>query len=104
MPPRKSANLVHLKRPPISTPRYEVVFGAKAGARSVLAELRALFERSGEVLGDAYASVAGSVLERVERLEDARAERKFRQSPRESGTALASNAQAKTRKETVPAV
>jgi hypothetical protein len=59
-------------------PRYELVFERRFW-NSVFAELKSLGERSGAALGDAYAVVATSLLERSERLEDLNAERKFRQ-------------------------
>jgi len=47
---------------------------------SLLAELKSLGERGGAVLGDAYALLSGSVLSRLEELEDAHAERRYRRA------------------------
>ena len=81
------------KRATISTARYEVVLDAKPwdgltldGAlseiralRSALPELRALGHRVGFVIGHAYARAAGSVLAKLEQIEDSAAERNHRQ-------------------------
>lgn len=58
-------------------PRSEVVFDKRA-LTGLLAELKTLSERSGSVLGDAYARAASSLLNGRERLEDLNAERRFR--------------------------
>jgi len=46
---------------------------------SLMAGLKLLGERSASVVGDAYALVAGSVQDELERIEDLNAERRFRQ-------------------------
>lgn len=46
---------------------------------SLLAGLKALAERSGALVADSYARAAGSFLERLERVEDLNAERRFQQ-------------------------
>lgn len=53
--------------------------GETAAFASLLAELRSLGRRSGSVIEDVYARVAGSFLGRLERIEDAIAERRLRQ-------------------------
>ena len=73
----------------ISTSRYEVIFDQKPwdqitlgelrSLTNVLPELRALSHRVGFALGHAYARAAGSVLAKLERLEDTSAERHYRQ-------------------------
>jgi hypothetical protein len=82
-PRKSSANVRRLKRPPTSDARYEIVFQSKPwerpAFRSLLAELQSLIARSGSAVGDAYARLAGSLLNRIEGIEDANAERKFRQ-------------------------
>jgi hypothetical protein len=87
------ANLPHetpAKRPGLSRslpadPRYEIVFQKKPSepraVSGLFAELKALGERGGSALGDAYALAASSLLNRLERLEDLNAERRFRQRP-----------------------
>ena len=95
-----TANRVHKQ----SGTKYELVFerdrripslssliaGLKAPATptvsGLLAELKAIREKGGGAIGDAYARAASSVLERVERFEDLNAERKHRQ--RKSGRKL----------------
>jgi hypothetical protein len=80
-PGKSSANVRRLKRPPTSDARYEIVFQSKPwepAVRGLLAELQSLIERSGSVVEEAYARIAGSVLNRIEGIEDANAERKFR--------------------------
>ena len=85
------------KRVSISTPRYEVILerkpwdweglsldsarGALGALREIsgLPELHALGHRVGFALGHAYARAAGSVLAKLERIEDANAERNYRQ-------------------------
>jgi len=91
-PSKSSANVRRLKRPPSSDARYEIVFQSKPwepAFRSLLAELQSLIARSGSVVGDAYARIAGSVLNRIEDFEDANAERKFRHRPRKRRAAPA---------------
>lgn len=67
----------------VSTPRYEIVLDSNPWERiqldGAINELRALGDRVGFALGNAYARAAGSFLARVEKLEDATAERKYRQ-------------------------
>jgi len=57
------------------------------GRSSLLAELKSLGERSGSVIGGAYALAASAVLNRLERLEDLNAERRFRQRSKATRTA-----------------
>ena len=73
----------------ISTSRYEVILehrpweqitlGELRSLASVMLELRALGHRVGFALGHAYARAAGSVLAKLERIEDSSAERNYRQ-------------------------
>lgn len=62
-------------------PRTQIVSGKVPPERpqflNLFAELKSLGERSGSALSVVYARVAGSVLERIEQLEDVNAERKF---------------------------
>ena len=51
---------------------------ARRALSNVLGELKSLGDRSGSALGAAYALAARSVLGRWERLEDLRAEQRFR--------------------------
>ena len=74
------------KRTAISTSRYEVIFDQKpweqitlGELRSVLPDLRALGHRVGFAIGHAYARAAGSVLAKLEHIEDTSAERNYRQ-------------------------
>jgi hypothetical protein len=80
------------ERQPSAEPRYELVFESNLvgkGPRprrpsgttlsSVLRELKALRERGGAALGDAYALAAKSFLQRWESFEDRAAERRIRQ-------------------------
>jgi hypothetical protein len=71
------------RRASVATPRYEIVFDSNPWERialdGALNELRAIGDRVGFALGHAYARAAGSVLARIERFEDATAERKYRQ-------------------------
>jgi hypothetical protein len=64
-------------------PRYEITFerrlAAKVALSSLLGALKSFGERGGSALGDAYARVAGSILNEKERLEDLNAERRARQ-------------------------
>jgi hypothetical protein len=61
---------------------YEIVFEkrllAKGALAAVIAELKSLVERSGAIAGSVYALAAGAVLANVERLEDAKADLRFR--------------------------
>jgi hypothetical protein len=52
------------------------------------AALRSLGERSGAVFGEAYARAARNILGRLERLEDLKAERKYRHRSRAVSSAL----------------
>jgi hypothetical protein len=78
-----------LERPLPTGPRYEIVFEGSARKGRTLAKvlraLKALSERSGSVVGDAYALAAGAVLNRTERLEDLNAERRYRQRSSSTG-------------------
>jgi hypothetical protein len=71
---------------------------SSASFSGVLRELNGLRERSGAVLGDAYARAAKSFLERWERFEDRAAERRQRQRSqrRRSSSAPAAASAAKT--------
>jgi len=77
-----------------TNPRYQIVFEKRlllAGTiSSLVSELRSLTERGGVLAGHVYALAAGSVLARVERLEDASADRAFRRraqaAPSDPGT------------------
>jgi hypothetical protein len=64
-----------------SDPRYEIVVEEELPLRraswSLLAELKSLGERGGSLIGAAYAFGASAVLNRVARLEDLNAERRF---------------------------
>lgn len=52
---------------------------ARVGLSRLISGLKSLSERSGEAVGETYARVAGSFLQRVEWLEDLNAERRARQ-------------------------
>jgi hypothetical protein len=64
-------------------PRYQITFelrpSAKVALSSLFGVLKSYGERGGSALGDAYARVAGSILNEKERLEDLNAERRLRQ-------------------------
>jgi hypothetical protein len=70
------------KQPGID-PRYEITFEHRPSAKVALCRLFSVLksygERGGSALGDAYARVAGSILNETERLEDLNAERRLRQ-------------------------
>jgi hypothetical protein len=69
------------KQPGID-PRFEITFElrppAKVALSSLFSVLKSYGERAGSALGDAYARVAGSILNEKERLEDLNAERRIR--------------------------
>ena len=66
-------------RTPLGDPQLGLVLERKPWVLSLLlAEWRALRTRVGSAVGNAYASAAGSFLHRLERIEDANAERRFR--------------------------
>ena len=75
----KSTNLRRLKPAAVSNPRFEVVFERKVWPKpsfdGLFSRLKTLGERSGGAVEDAYARVAGSVLDWFERQQDADAER-----------------------------
>jgi hypothetical protein len=64
-----------------SDPRYEITFERrpKVALAGLFSVLKSYGERGGSALGDAYARVAGSILNGTERLEDLNAERRLRQ-------------------------
>jgi hypothetical protein len=51
----------------------------RRASRSWVAELKSFGERGGSLIGAAYALAAGSVMHRIEQLEDLNAERRFGQ-------------------------
>ena len=67
-------------RPAPAGARYEIVFDRRPPGTTALpdfiATLKRLSERGGAALGDGYARLARSLLNRLERLEDLNAERR----------------------------
>jgi hypothetical protein len=61
----------------IANSRYEIVFESRTWPKPSLAGFQALGARGGDAIGDAYARIAGSFLDWLERRQDAGAERKF---------------------------
>ncbi len=59
----------------------------QTAAARPFAALKSLGERSGAVFGEAYARAARSILGRIERLEDLKAERKCRHRSRVASSA-----------------
>jgi hypothetical protein len=57
----------------------ELPRNAQAKRSVLLADLRSLAQRGGIAIGEAYARAASSFLTQLERVEDRRAERRFRQ-------------------------
>ena len=82
-PKQTAVNKPGAKRPGRGAPRAQIISGSIPPERPdfphLLAELRSLGARSSAALSEVYARVAGSVLERIEQLEDVNAERRFLQ-------------------------
>jgi len=102
-PERTTVNKPGSKRPRRVAPQAHIVPGGAPPERpvfaNVFAELKSLGQRTGSALSVVYAQVAGSVLERIEQLEDVNAERKYVQrakkvEPAENVASLRARAQA----------